>query len=80
MLVLFATLKRILTDLSKTGMCAGVRFDQFATRAYAKRTILEFDFGTTIVVLDSFSNGPSDGERLYVLDIVDRKESFFWRP
>lgn len=77
-LVLFTTLKRILTGLSKTSMCSGVRFDQFATRAYAKRTIVEFDCGATTVVLESLSNGPSDAERLYVLDVVDRRESFFW--
>jgi hypothetical protein len=75
--VLFRTLKRILTDLSETNLRPIVRFAQFSTRAYARRTIVEFQFGQTIVVVDSFSNGPTNSERLYVLDIVDRNESFF---
>jgi hypothetical protein len=77
-IVLLTTLKRILTDLSKTTSCSRVRFDQFGARAYKKRTIIEFDFGAAIVLVDSFSNGPHDGERLYVLDIIDRKDSYFW--
>ena len=77
-IALFTTLKRILTDLSRTTNCSSVRFDQFGTRAYKKRTIMEFDFGAAIVAVDSFSNGPHDGERLYILDIIDRKDSYFW--
>lgn len=77
-LVLFSTLKKLLADLSAKTPCAGVKYDQFATRAYRKRTIIEFDFGSQIVVIDAFSNGPMDGERLYVLDLKARKDSFFW--
>ncbi len=77
-LVLFDTLKKVLADLSAKTPCAGVKYDQFATRAYKKRTIIEFDFGSQIVVIDAFSNGPKDDERLYVLNLIARKDSFFW--
>lgn len=75
---LFATLERLLGDLSHNETCRAVRFDQFSTHAYARRTIVEFDFGATIVVVDAFSNGPTDEERLYILDTVERSQSFFW--
>lgn len=77
-LALFDTLKKVLADLSAKTPCAGVKYDQFATRAYKKRTIIEFDFGSQIVVIDAFSNGPRDDERLYVLNLIARKDSFFW--
>ncbi len=75
---LFTTLKKILSDLSAKIKCAGVRADQFPTRAYQKRTAIDFDFGENIVELDSLSNGPNDEERLYTLDIVSRKDSLFY--
>ncbi|MGC2423972.1 MAG: hypothetical protein WA666_06420 [Nitrospirota bacterium] len=75
---LFATLNSLLTDLSKKRECAGIKYDQFPTRAYKKRTIIEFDFSPQVVTLEAFSNGPKDEERLYILDLVDRKESFFF--
>jgi len=75
---LFTTLKKILSDLSAKHKCSAVRADQLSTRAYKKRTVLDFDFGDNIVELDSLSNGPNDEERLYTLDIVSRKDSFFY--
>lgn len=75
---LFTTLKKILSDLSAKHKCSSVRADQLSTRAYKKRTVLDFDFGDSIVELDSLSNGPNDEERLYTLDIVSRKDSFFY--
>ncbi len=77
-ITLFATLRRILGDFSLKEKCAGVQFHQFRTRAYKRRTIIEFDFGSRVVVLDAFSNGPKDAERLYILDVIDRKDSFSW--
>jgi len=77
-IVLFRTLKKVLMDLSTTTKGYRARFDHFPTRAYEKRTIVEFDCGPKIVVLESFSNGPGDGERLYILDVVARTESYFW--
>ena len=68
----------VVSDLSEKTPRAGVKYDQFATRAYKKRTIIEFDFGPQIVVIDAFSNGPRDDERLYVLNLIARKDSFFW--
>jgi hypothetical protein len=76
--VLFTTLKKVLADLLNRQKCAGIQADQFPTRAYKKRTILAFDFGQNIVEVDSLSNGPKDEERLYTLDLVNRKDSFFW--
>lgn len=75
---LFSTLRRLLADLSQAHACAVVRFDQFTTRAYKRRSILEFDLGPTVVVVDAFSNGRDNEERLYILDAVERKDSFFW--
>ncbi len=77
-IVLYSTLLRVLSDLSRRGACRGVRFVQYATRTYKKRTIIEFDFGAEIVVIDSLSNGPKNEERLYILDVVQRKDSMFW--
>lgn len=74
----FTTLDRLLGELSRNETCRAVKFDQFRTLAYAKRTIVEFDFGATVVVVDAFSNGPKNEERLYTLDKVNRSESFFW--
>ncbi len=75
--ILFTTLKKVLAALSMKTSCSGVQADQFSTRGYKKRTIFGFDFGPNIVELDSLSNGPHSEERVYVLDIVTRKESFF---
>jgi len=76
--VFFSALLTIVTDLVKTTPCREVRFTQFGTRAYKRRTIIEFDFGAQVVVIDCFSNGPKNDERLYVLDVVARRESMFW--
>ena len=73
---LFTTLNKILSDLSAKNKCAGLRIEQFPTNAYKKRTVIDFDCGANIVALDSSSNGPNNEERLYTLDIVNRKESF----
>jgi len=54
------------------------KFSSFATIAYRKRTVIEFDLGAKIVVVDSFSNGPKDPERLYILDSIDREQSLFF--
>jgi translation initiation factor IF-1 len=75
---LFTMLKKILSDLSAKNKCSGVQIDQFSTRAYKKRTVLDFDFEANIVEIDSLSNGANDEERLYTLDIVNRKESFLY--
>jgi hypothetical protein len=76
--ILFTTLLRILTDFSKEGACRGARFVQFGTKSYKTRSVVEFDFGPRVVVVDSLSNGPKDDERLYILDVIPRKESMFW--
>jgi hypothetical protein len=75
---LCGTLLRIFSDLSMVRPCTGIAIDQFPTRAYKRRTILEFRFGDRVVVIDGFSNGPSDDERLYVLDLIEPSESFFF--
>jgi hypothetical protein len=75
---LCGTLLRILSDLSTVRPCTGIALDQFATRAYKRRTILEFNFGDRVAVIEGFSNGPSDDERLYLLDLIDPSKSFFF--
>ncbi len=79
-MTLCATLFKILSDLSEKGACWGVRFVQYGTRTYRKISIVEFDFGPQIVVLDSHSNGPKEEERLYILDVIQRQDSMFWSP
>jgi hypothetical protein len=46
--------------------------------ANKRRTIIEFICGIRVLVIDSFSNGPKNDERLYVLDVVEHPRSFFW--
>ena len=75
--VYFNTLIRMVRDLSKTGECR-VRFGEFATRAYKTRTVVDFAFGPQVIELDAYSNGPNDDERLYTLDLVNRKGSFYF--
>lgn len=77
--ILGSTLLKILSDLEKSEPCRQVRFTQFGTRTYRKRTLIAFDFGPRVVQIDCQSNGPHDDERLYILDLIDRKESYFWR-
>lgn len=77
-LALYTRAMKVLSDLSKGSKCKAVKFSQFRTRAYKRRTVIEFNYGPRVVVLDSFSTGPQDDERLYTLDIVDESNSFFW--
>lgn len=74
--VLFTTLLRVLRDVG--GECRGARFTQFANRAYRCRTLIGFNFGRSVVEIDSLANGPHNDERLYVLDLVERPDSFLW--
>lgn len=76
--ILYSTIVKIMSDISKKGGCSAVEFSQFPTRAYKKRTIIEFNCGARVLVIDSFSNGTKNDERLYVLDLVDPKESYLW--
>ncbi len=76
--MLFSTLSKVLGSVSNNTKCNGVKYQQFPTRAYKTQTIIEFDCGKQVIVVGSLSNGPEDNERLYVLDIVEREESFFW--
>jgi hypothetical protein len=80
-IVVFETFERIVADLTRRHSCDGGRAEHHAARAYRRITIIDVDFGPNVVELESLSNGPDDSERLYVLDVVPRKESFFWfRP
>lgn len=77
-ITLYATLARLLRDMSAEEKCRGVALTQFANRAYKTRTLIGFDFGARVLEIDCLSNGPKDDERLYVLDVVGRGDSFFW--
>ncbi len=73
------TLSKVCRDQAAQSPCEGIRFAQFRTRAYKTRTVIEFKYKAKVVVLESDSNGPADEERLYVLDLVDPQDSFFWK-
>lgn len=73
--VLYTTLLRVLRDM---GECRGARFTQFANSAYKRRTLIGFNFGRRIVEIDSLANGLHNDERLYVLDLVERPDSYLW--
>jgi hypothetical protein len=75
---LVGSLMNLVGDLATTEDCREVRFEQFGTRAYKNRTVVEFDFGAKVVELEAMSNGPRDAERLYILDLMDRRKSYFW--
>ena len=76
--IFFKTMLRVLGDLAEQGKAFKVSMTQFGARTYKKRTIIAFDFQVRVVEIVCNSNGPHDLERLYILDIVDRHESFFW--
>ena len=76
--IFFKTLLRVVGDLAEKGKTFEVSITRFGARAYKKRTIIAFDFETRVVEVECNSNGPRDPERLYLLDLVDRSESFFW--
>ena len=76
---LCSTLLKIFADLEKSEKCRQVSFIQFGTRTYRRRTLIAFDFGPRVLEIDCHSNGPNDDERLYILDLIERKESYFWR-
>lgn len=76
--VLFKTLERVFAGLSRTHSCDGTRGEHHPSRAYRRITTIEFDFGANVLELSSLSNGSDDPERLYVLDVIPRNQSFFW--
>jgi hypothetical protein len=76
--VLYRTLYRALSEFSKKTPIESVKYTQFSTISYKKRTVIEFKIGNQIVVLDSDSNGPGNKDRLYIVDIIKLKNSFFW--
>jgi hypothetical protein len=75
---LTTSLIAILSDLSAGGPCKGIGLVQFGTRTYKRRTILEFNFGSRVVVVESASNRPGSDERIYILDLIEPSESFFF--
>jgi hypothetical protein len=68
--LLFTTCMKVLADTGEPKL--KLRFTQFRTRS------LEFSVGPRILVIDSFSNGPKNEERLYILDLDTVKESLLW--
>ena len=76
--IFFKTMLRVVRDLAQGREPFEVSITRFGARAYKKRTIIAFDFQTRIVEIICNSNGPRDPERLYILDLVGRDESFFW--
>ncbi len=74
---LFTTLRKLLDELSKQRPYEGIKYGQHKKRTCERRTILEFGFGPQIVVLETFSNKAKNEERPYILNLVDRNESYF---
>lgn len=75
---LFRTLGRLLADLGAECTHQGVRGSRLRSRAYKDNIRVEFSYGPVIVTLDALSNGPANPERLYVLDIMEPKDSLLW--
>jgi hypothetical protein len=75
---LFRTLAHVLADLSSECIHQGVRGIHLRTRAYRDNLRLEFGYGQVVVSLESLSNGPVSPYRLYVLDIIEPKDSLMW--
>jgi hypothetical protein len=73
------TMRVLVTVVLNTGLNLGEVESSAYLATYKKRTTIQFDSDPEIVVIDSFSNGPKDEERLYILDVVQRKDSMFWR-
>jgi hypothetical protein len=75
---LFSTLIKTLSVFADRPDCHVLRFTQFRTAAYLRRTIVEFACLPEVLRVESHSNGPDDSERLYLLDIVKDSESIQW--
>jgi hypothetical protein len=75
---LFSTLIKTLSVFADRQDCRVLRFFQLGTRAYLRRTTIEFACLPEVLTLESYSNGPENPERLYVLDIVKDSESLQW--
>ena len=75
---LFQTLGRLLADLGSQCKHQGIRGSRLRTRAYEDSIGIEFNYGPVVVRLEALSNGPVNPERLYVLDVVESKDSVLW--
>ena len=76
-ILLFQTLERLLVDLGAQCTQQGVRGRHLGTRAYRDDVRVEFSYGPVVVMLEGASNGPTNPERLYVLDVVEAKDSLW---
>jgi beta-lactamase regulating signal transducer with metallopeptidase domain len=74
----FSTLIKTLSVFADRPDCHALRSFQLRTRAYLRRTIIEFACLPEVVTVESAANGPENSERLYVLDIVKDSESLLW--
>jgi hypothetical protein len=77
-IIFFRTLFKTLSVVTKGRSKCEARFSADPTGAYQQRTVIEFNISPEVVVLNCFSNGPDDEERLYGLDIDKEKNSTFW--
>jgi hypothetical protein len=77
--IFFSTLIKTLSVFADRQDCHVLRFNQFGTRTYSRRTIIEFACLPEVLTVESHSNGPGNSERFYVLDIVKDSESMLWR-
>jgi hypothetical protein len=76
---LFGTLGRVLTDIGAHCEHQGIRGMRYANRAYRDVMQIEFSYGPLVVRLEGLSNGPTNPERYYGLDVVWAVDSSLWR-
>jgi hypothetical protein len=74
----FRTLGRLLADLGSHCKHQGIRASRYGTRAYREFIRIEVNYGPVVVQLEALSNGPANPERVYLLDLVAPKDSYFW--
>lgn len=75
---LFQVLRRLLDDLGSHCKYQGLRGSRLRTRGYKDFVRIELNYGAIVVHLEAASNGPANPERLYVLDVLESKNSFLW--
>jgi hypothetical protein len=76
---LFSSLSRLLGDLETAFGAGGVKGTRYSNSAYRDAAILEFCYPPLVVTVSALSNGRSNPERLYVLDLIKRSDSLLWQ-
>jgi hypothetical protein len=75
----FRGLKGVFEALGQRCALQGVRGARYASRGYRDVVRIEFSFAPLALVLESYSSGRANADRLYVLDVMWLKESLLWQ-